>query len=116
MLRSLQKVARSTKMLSWRPAYRSGYAAEMYKAWQADPKSVSEQWANYFKNNKPVAQPTETQSAESDLDSPIVMEAFKLLRYYGLRGHEMASIDPLCTPKLDFRTAKPELVWQDLPS
>jgi hypothetical protein len=84
----------------------SSYASEMYQAWQQDPKSVSDQWDKYFQKhgldiNKAVdgaKQATQvTYTAEQMKEKELVLEAFKLIRYYELRGHELANIDPLCS-------------------
>jgi 2-oxoglutarate dehydrogenase complex dehydrogenase (E1) component-like enzyme len=44
------------------------------------------------------------QSNIKDVDSikekSLALEAFQLIRYYELRGHELAAIDPLCTRSL----------------
>lgn len=69
---------------------RNSYLTEMYKAWQANPQSVSEQWHGFFKSYRPSEQPAATASATSQPDlkeKELVLEAFKLIRYYELRGH-----------------------------
>lgn len=120
ILRRIHKVlAPGTNSLLRRSIFaNSGYASEMFKAWQSDPKSVSDQWDQYFQKHKPEQKPivsVEPPSKSSPSTHPggwtseqikekeLVLEAFKLIRYYELRGHELATIDPLCNCRVTQR-------------
>jgi hypothetical protein len=52
MLRRLTKVL--NRELLHRSSLGNSYLGEMYKAWQVDPQSVSEQWHGFFKSYRPV--------------------------------------------------------------
>lgn len=53
-----------------RYSFSDTYLGRMYKAWQTDPKSVSDQWDGFFKTYRPEEkqqQTSETQTTEKDI-------------------------------------------------
>lgn len=91
------------------------YVEEMYEAWKSDPSSVHVSWAAFFKNMESGAIPGEAWvspptlgqnfsstssigSGSSDQIESVISRHYKLMaivRAYQVRGHELATIDPL---------------------
>eukprot|EP00128_Syssomonas_multiformis_P013834 Colp12_sorted_trinity150504_noHs@20928 len=101
------------------------YADEMYKSWQADPKSVHKSWDVYFSNLTkglpPGAafRPPPTLVTESFVGAPVNFNAASpddvrlhlavqsLVRSFQVRGHNNAKLDPLGINHADLQAEPP---------
>lgn len=105
------------------------YVEEMYELWKRDPTAVHASWASYFGNVDAGAEPGAAFLAPPDIQpgvkaavrAPAVAASsatstgvsarlMHLCRAYQVRGHNLASLDPLKlyvsedVPELDYRT------------
>lgn len=75
------------------PRFATNYTQAMYEAWKVNPDSVHEDWHHAFKNqqqNVNVGSPEHIEREKS-----LALSAYMLIRYYKMRGHEEALLDPL---------------------
>ncbi|EGC32978.1 hypothetical protein DICPUDRAFT_56740 [Dictyostelium purpureum] len=70
----------------------SVYVEDMYSNWLRDPTSVHKSWASFFESADKGAPIGEAYIAQQVSDS---MKLLLLVRAYQVRGHEMATLDPL---------------------
>ncbi|CAG8602317.1 10368_t:CDS:2, partial [Dentiscutata heterogama] len=86
----------------------TNYIEEMYEAWLKNPSSVDLSWQVYFKNmetgvkpmlNVPLTGPATSVSTSADVsgtyDISDHMKVQLLVRAYQVRGHHIATLDPL---------------------
>ena len=85
------------KLLSSRPLRFSTYAHKMREAWQTDPTLVHEDWDKYFKSGSHSQSFSNISETDELRAKELALSAYFLIRYYKMRGHEIANIDPLST-------------------
>src|SRR5437867_762490 len=73
------------------------YVAEQYRRYQADPRSVGEEWALFFAGFELGAQANgaATLAAEAPEPAVRVIEVFDLVHSYRELGHLVAQLNPL---------------------
>ncbi len=106
----------------------SSYAAAMYSAWQADPRSVDVHWARLFEKSgassvstagasssaSTTTAATSSPAAVSDKDVLDNLAVWDLIRAYRVRGHNIADLDPLGLSHIDLDATTPlEARWSD---
>ena len=74
----------------------SNYAGQMHEFWKRDPASVHQDWDLYFKSAQNLVERKTVVPDERTKE--LVISAYFLIRYYRMRGHELATLDPLSTP------------------
>ncbi len=75
------------------PRFATNYTQAMYEAWKVNPDSVHEDWHHAFKNQQ---QHVNVGSPEHiEREKSLALSAYMLIRYYKMRGHEEALLDPL---------------------
>ena len=75
------------------PRFATNYTQAMYEAWKVNPDSVHEDWHHAFKNQQ---QQVNVGSPEHiEREKSLALSAYMLIRYYKMRGHEEALLDPL---------------------
>ena len=75
------------------PRFATNYTQAMYEAWKVNPVSVHEDWHHGFNNQQ---QQVNVGSPEHiEREKSLALSAYMLIRYYKMRGHEEALLDPL---------------------
>ena len=82
----------------------SSYASQMHEFWKRDPASVHQDWDLYFKSAQNLVEKKAVIPDERTKE--LVISAYFLIRYYRMRGHELATLDPLSTSHFMLRLKK----------
>jgi hypothetical protein len=90
------------------PKFSTKYSQAMYEAWKANPKDVHDDWHAVFANQEKQSHVAVGTPEHIEREKTLALSAYMLIRYYKMRGHEEAVLDPLSTsaPIKDWSTSR----------
>lgn len=90
------------------PRFSTKYSQAMYEAWKANPKDVHDDWHVVFNNQEKLSHVAVGTPEHIEREKTLALSASMLIRYYKMRGHEEAVLDPLRTsfPIQDWSTSR----------
>jgi hypothetical protein len=80
------------------PKFSTKYSQAMYEAWKTNPKDVHDDWHAVFASQEKASHVSVGSPEHIEREKSLALSAYMLIRYYKMRGHEDALLDPLSTP------------------
>lgn len=77
------------------PKFSTKYSQAMYEAWKANPKDVHDDWHTIFASQERASHVNVGSPEHIEREKSLALSAYMLIRYYKMRGHEEAILDPL---------------------
>jgi 2-oxoglutarate dehydrogenase complex dehydrogenase (E1) component-like enzyme len=79
------------------PRFGNNYSQAMYEAWKANPSEVHSDWHEVFNKQEKAPAHVAGNPEHIEREKSLALSAYMLIRYYKMRGHEEAELDPLRT-------------------
>lgn len=80
------------------PKFSTKYSQAMYEAWKENPKDVHDDWHAVFASQERASHVNVGSPEHIEREKSLALSAYMLIRYYKMRGHEEALLDPLSNP------------------